>query len=381
MKFNYLINFTKINNFINFFNINNKLNINILDKYIAKQIIGIILLVAVALLSIDLFFNLVNELRVIGRGTYSLERALTYLLLTAPSRFYTSFPWAALIGTLIALGMLANHRELVVMRAASISVYRIAWSVIKGAAILTFFVVLLGEVAAPIAERVAQNTRSLALSGGQSLQTPFGLWIRNDQEFIHIKTVKANGELGGITRYQFDKHRKLKEVSYATSAVKQKEGWRLNQVESTRFNKNQTKTIKAESILLPTLFETEILETATVKHPERLSLRALWLTIHQRAKNELNTQNYELAFWAKIFQPILILIMVFIAVPFVFGPLRSATMGFKILAGILVAYLFHTLNGMFAPLALVYQVPPFFAVLLPLLLFSAVGWGLLKRVK
>lgn len=357
------------------------MNMNLLDKYLAKQIISIILLVAVALLGIDLFFNLVNELKLVGRGSYSLFTALNYLFLTSPTRLYAMFPWSALIGTLVALGMLANHRELVVMRAASISVQRIAWSVIKAACILTVFVVILGEVVAPIGERIAQNKRSMALSGGQSIQTPYGLWIRNGHEFIHIKLVRANKELGGVTRYRFDSNRKLKEVSFAETAYKEKKGWKLNNVCGTKFTHNRTEKFKIDSILVDNLFDAEILETASVKHPERLSLRALWRTIHQRAKNELNAQNYELAFWSKIFQPFLILIMVFIAVPFVFGPLRQATMGFKILAGILVAYLFHTLNGMFAPLMLVYHVPPFLAVLLPLFAFGGLGFGLLKRVK
>lgn len=356
-------------------------SLHIIDRYIAKQIIGFILLASVALLGIDLFFNLINEVKVIGKGNYSMRVALGYIALIAPSRFYAMFPWSALIGSLMALGSLASHRELVVMRAASVSVYRIAWSVIKAALILTFFIVLIGEAIAPISERAAQNKRSLALSAGQSIQTSYGLWIRNDQEFIHIMTIRSNHELCGVTRYQFDAERKLKSVSHAEVAYKEKGGWRLLRIRGTKISSQRTESFYIDSLLVPKLFEAEILETAAVKHPERLSLKALWRTIHQRAKNELNSRNYELAFWSKIFQPVLILVMVFIAVPFVFGPLRSATMGFKILSGILVAYLFHILNGMFAPLALVYQVPPIVAVLIPLLVFSGLGFGLLKRVK
>lgn len=357
------------------------MKIAILDKYLAKQVILTILLVSLVLLGIDLFFNLVTELKVIGKGTYTLEGAFSYLALTAPSRLYMMFPWAALLGTLVCLSMLANHRELVVMRASSISVYRIAWAVVKGALILTIGIVILGEGFAPIGERIAQSNRTLALSGGQSIQTPYGLWIKQGKDFIHIRMVRANGELVGVTRYQFDENRKLKEVSTAESATKEKNGWQLNHIQGTRFNNDHTEIIKIEKQKIPELLEPDILETATVKHPERLSLIALWRTIQHRSKNELNANNYELAFWSKIFQPLMILIMVLVAVPFVFGPLRSASMGLKILVGIGVAYLFHTINGMFAPLALVYQVPPLFAVLIPLMMFTMVGFVLLKRVK
>jgi lipopolysaccharide export system permease protein len=170
-------------------------------------------------------------------------------------------------------------------------------------------------------------------------------------------------------------------VSIAETAVKEEQGWRLNKIQGTKFGPLKTEVLKTDKLIVPSLLEPEILETASVKHPERLSLMALYRTIEHRSKNELNAKTYELAFWRKIFQPGLIIIMVFIAVPFVFGPLRSSGMGYRIFTGILVAYVFHTFNSMFSPLAMVYQVPPIIAVLLPLMLFASVGFALLKRVK
>lgn len=354
----------------------------ILDRYIARHVITFILLVSLALLGLDIFFSLINELKAVGRGSYTLGTAFGFIALTAPTRLYTMFPWAALLGTLISMGALANNRELVVMRTATISVVRITGSVVKAAVLLTIVIVILGEVFAPFGERIAQNKRTLALSGGQSIQTPQGMWVRQGQDFIHIRNVYGNGELTHVTRYQFDHDRRLKEVTVAESAIQQPEGaWQLNNIKGTRFLGNRTEIIQEKSKIIPELLDTEILETAAVKHPERLSLPALWRTIQNRSKNELNAQAYELAFWNKVFQPILIVLMVFLAMPFVFGPLRSASHGLRILVGIFVAYLFHTINGLFAPLAMVYQAPPLIAVLLPLMIFGGIGFYLLKRVK
>jgi len=352
----------------------------ILDKYIAKQIILTILVVALALLGFDLFFHLVHELKVVGKGQYSLPIALGFLALTMPTRLYMMFPWSALIGSLISLGVLANHSELVVMRTAGISVLRITWAVLKAALILLIFVVFLGEGIAPMTERWAQAKRTFALSGGQTIETAFGVWVRQGQEFIHIQTVRANGELQGVTRYQFDNNRKLKKAIFANKAVPDEDQWRLEQVKGTAFSEKGTQVFQEETQIIPHLLEPEILQTAAVKHPERLSLLALWRTIHHRLKNELNAENYELAFWSKIFQPIVILMMVFLAVPFVFGPLRSVSVGSKALVGIFVAFTFHTLNNLFAPLAIVYQLPPILAVLLPIVVFSGLGFWMLRRL-
>lgn len=353
----------------------------ILDNYIAKHIIIAILIVAFALLGFDLFFKLVDELKLVGRGQYTLSTTFLFLLLTIPSRLYAMFPWSALIGSLIGLGALANHSELVVMRTASISVARITWAVLKAAFVLMFFVVLLGEGVAPITERLASDKRTLALSGGQTIQTDFGLWVRQGREFVHVQTIRSDGELLGVTRYQFDEKRRLTKATFAERAAFADNVWHLYRVQGTAFLDDKTTRFKTDTQMVENLLEPEILETALVKHPERLSLPALFRTIQHRTKNALNTQSYELAFWTKVLQPVVILMMVFLAVPFVFGPLRTGSQGRRAVIGILVAFLFHTTNHLFAPLAVVYQLPPILAVLSPVIVFSGFGIWMLYRTK
>lgn len=353
----------------------------ILDNYIAKQIIVMILIVAFALLGFDLFFKLVEELKFVGRQQYTLSTAFIFLMLTIPSRLYAMFPWSALIGTLLGLGVLANHSELVVMRTASISVARITWAVLKAAFIVIFFVMVIGEGIAPITERLASDKKTSALSNGQTLQTDFGLWVRQGQAFIHVQTIRPDGALLAVGCYQFDAHRRLTKALFAERAVLVDNRWHLYQVSGTEFLHDKTRHFKEETQIMQNLLVPEILETAIVKHPERLSLPALFRTIQYRTKNALNTQTYELAFWTKVLQPLVILMMVFLAVPFVFGPLRTGTQGRRIAVGILVAFLFHTANNLFAPLAVVYQLPPILAVLSPIIAFSGIGIWMLYRAK
>lgn len=353
----------------------------IIESYLGKQVIVFILLVTLALLGFDLFFNLVYELKFVGRGQYTLAAAFTYLLLIIPGRIYMLFPWAALIGTLIGLSLLANHSELVVMRTVGISIARITYAVLKAAFILMLLAVFLGEGIAPFTERLAQDKKTLALSDGQTIQTAFGLWVRQRKEFIHVQAVRSNGELLGVTCYQFDNHRKLKTALFAQSAIKNGKGWILQQVQGTRFLPNKTEVFQEKQQPVSYLLNPEILKIAMVKHPERLSLLALMRTIRHRTRYALNTQAYKLALFTKLFQPIVILMMVFLAVPFIFGPLRSASTGFRVVVGIIVAFLFNTVNHLFAPLAIVYEVPPLLAVLVPIGVFSAVGFWILWRTR
>lgn len=355
----------------------------IINLYIMKQLIKVILMVAMALIGFDYFFHLVQELKVVGKGDYQLSNALIYLALTIPSRLYELFPWAALVGALLGLGALANRSELVVMRSSSISTLRITMIALKAAVCVMLAMLVVGEWIAPAAERFADTKRTSALSGGQSIQTHSGLWVKQGTTFIHIDSIQNDNELWGITSYQFDTEYRLRESLFAEHANLVDKAWHLHKVRGTRFLKEDkgTQTFEDARQIVPHLVDPEILEAARIKHPERLSLPALWRVMHYRTEQQLDAQSYTLAFWTKIFQPLAIIMMVFLGICFIFGPLRSVSMGSRLVCGILVAFLFHTLHHLFAPLAIVYQVPTVLAVLLPIVVFAGLGAWMLYRVR
>ena len=353
----------------------------IIDRYIMRQVLLSVSMAALALAGFDYFFNLVQELKVIGKGQYHLAEAFSYLLLTMPSRMYTLFPWAALIGSLMSLGALANRSELVVMRTGGLSVFEITGAAIKAAACLTIFMFVLGEGFGPQAEHFAQARRTWHLSGGQSMQTEAGLWIKQGLSFMHIQKIGSGGEVIGLTRYQFNQHYDLEEALFAGSARLVDQDWILEAVQGTRFLGSKTESFAHATQVMPALVDSDILEAAMVKHPERLSLLALWKMMRHQSQNQLDDRAYALAFWLKIFQPLVIMMMVFLGAPCIFGPLRSVSMGSRLVAGLLIAFFFHTLNQILAPIAIVYQFPPILAVLLPIVFLSALGFWALYRLR
>ena len=91
--------------------------------------------------------------------------------------------------------------------------------------------------------------------------------------------------------------------------------------------------------------------------------------------------NYQLAYWQRIIQPFTTVVMMILAIPFIFGPLRSSTMGSKLLAGATVGFGFHIINRFFGPFSQVLQWPPIIAALGPTLLFAGIGIFLMRRVR
>ncbi len=57
--------------------------------------------------------------------------------------------------------------------------------------------------------------------------------------------------------------------------------------------------------------------------------------------------NLQVAFWQRLAQPFTTLVMMMLAIPFIFGPLRSSTMGLRFIAGALMGFGFHMINRLF----------------------------------
>jgi lipopolysaccharide export system permease protein len=71
--------------------------------------------------------------------------------------------------------------------------------------------------------------------------------------------------------------------------------------------------------------------------------------------------------------------MLLMALSFIFGPLRSVTMGARVILGVLTGFGFFVSNEVFGALSLVYQLPPFLGASLPSLVFAVFSMYLLQR--
>lgn len=120
------------------------------------------------------------------------------------------------------------------------------------------------------------------------------------------------------------------------------------------------------------------LSVATVK-PEALSIQGLVEYVDYLDNNQQDAVRYELALWRKVVQPISVGVMLLMAFSFIFGPLRSTTMGARIIMGTLTGFGFFIANQLFGPFAMVYNLPPLLGALLPSFLFAAVATYLLRR--
>lgn len=351
----------------------------IIDRYLAWSVISGTLLTLGILLPLLGVVILADEIDAIGVERYGLADALLFMLLSLPRYAYQIFPIATLIGALIGLGALASRSELVAMRAAGLSVWRIVRAGLMGGLLLAAFAVLIGEVVAPLTEQRGIELRRQALSGDVAQQTPDGFWAIDDETYVNIREIRSGTSLRDIFIYRVDPIQGSLIATHAAGASYRDGHWELEEIARSRVSAAGVEVERIARAGWDSLLDPGLLKVV-VANPHALPVWGLYKYIRFMAINKQDAGAYEVAFWGKVVHPVLTLSMILIATPLLLGSSRSAGMGRRIFAGVLVGILYYLVSRTFAYLALLFGMNPFVAAIAPPLLFVSGALLLLRRV-
>ena len=350
----------------------------ILDLYVARTLLGTVTVTLSVLIGLSALIKFVEQLRKIGEGDYDMLVAFLYVILSLPRDLEQFFPMATLLGGLIGMGVLASNSELVVMQAAGLSRWNIINSAMKSTLVMILVVMAVGEWVTPISETKAKQIRTEAISGGSLFSSDKLVWAKDGERFVSIGQVVSQDALKDIRIYTFNPDLSLQSISYANSGAFDDDGWWLNNVDVTSFTEQQITSESFERKRWNSTLTPDKLGIVAVK-PEALSITGLVDYVNYLKSNDQDPARYELALWRKILQPVSVGVMLLMALSFIFGPLRSVTMGARVIMGVLTGFGFFILNEVFGPVSLVYQLPPFLGAILPSLLFAAIAGIMLRR--
>ncbi len=350
----------------------------ILDFYIGRIIASTTFITLAVFVSVSGIIKFVEQMRAVGRGNYDLAHAALYVLYAVPRDVEIFFPMSALIGGLIGIGMLASNSELVVMQAAGLSRLDIIKSVMKTAILLIFVSMAIGEWLAPSGEARAREIRAQAISGGSLISANNGIWAKDGDYFVNIGEVLDQGKLNKIQLYRFNDKLKLESWLSAKTASYQEDKWLLEDVVDTRLENKVIITKKYGQQVWKSSLTPKKLGVVTVT-PESLSIRGLVNYLDYLEANDQDPSRYQLAFWRKLMQPFTVAVMLLVALSFIFGPLRSVSMGARIMMGVFTGILFFLCNEVLGSLSLVYQLPPILGAIVPSLMFVSIAWYMINK--
>ena len=378
------------------------------DRYLGKTLLLSMLTALVGLVGILVIFTFLDQIEDM-KNDYTIWTGVQYVAWSLPRIIYDALPFAILIGSLTGLGSLASRAELIVMRAAGISTWRILGAAMQPALALIIAGLLVGELLLPDFERIARLLKEDATE--LNITPQGGFWYREGNRFMHFRVVNPDGTLRDITQYTIDTPagtdsdtsaktdtrtvtktaRDITPGQGLSMTFRAKRGhysppdsdtpghWVLHEVTLTQLDSSSMRTRSLSRLSWNTNLTPDILSTDILVKPEKMSMLELRTKIKHLQKQGLSGRKFVLGLWGKLLQPLASLSLVLVAVSFIFGPLRETSMGLRVLSGIIIGIMFKFLQDLLSPASLVFGFSPLIATLTPICICLGVGYLLLKR--
>ena len=137
------------------------LDLYILKKFL-KSLLGAIFAFSVIVLVVDF---VERGWRMIERYQVGFDIMALYYVNYMPFYIILAFPVAMLVSTLFSMGSLAKNRELDVMKASGLSLYRIALPILAAAFILSLGIMFFAEFVLTDCERRKDEIMQINSSG------------------------------------------------------------------------------------------------------------------------------------------------------------------------------------------------------------------------
>jgi len=318
--------------------------VNIIDRYVYRTVIAYTAMAMAVLLTLGALFVFISEQSDIGVGNYSAGDALLFTFLNVPQQAFELLPIGAMIGALMGLGNLAAGSELVVTRASGVSVWRFAWPVGLAGVTLALAMFGLGEYAAPPMAQFAKREKTTAKLADVSFAGQSGAWVKDGNLILRVQTGEVGQVFGGVSLFVLNGETELASVQLAERiSIGEPGKWHLHNVLTTRFGADHIDAGSTPELTIKSTVNPAFLGLAATD-PDLLTLRGLAGYIDHLRRNNLETASFEIGFWSRVARMFAVVVVTLLALPFVFGPLRTTGAGTRTVIGVLLGVLFFLIT-------------------------------------
>ena len=351
-----------------------------LDRHIGLSFLRSFLLIFTILVALFSLLELISQLDDVGKGNYQIKDVLIFIGLTLPRRMLELMPISTLLSSVVALGILADHGELLAMQASGVSVRRICGSVLGTGAILILLTGLLAEMIVPPLDQLARKKRALAVSGTGFTLTKQGFWARRGNSYIHVGKTLADGVAANVDVFETDGKGRLAVFTHAREAnIRSGNQWILKDITRKTFTETGLKTTYLQNLALDSFLSTDQVEVLEIP-ADSLSAADLFRYAEALRESGQNADRYALALWRKLGVPLTTGAMVLLSLPFVFGSNRRVTAGKRIMLGSFVGIIFYFGDQVIVNIGLLLSINPIITAMLPVFLISVAALWRLRRM-
>ncbi|GKS86257.1 LPS export ABC transporter permease LptG [Acidovorax sp. SUPP1855] len=362
-------------------------------RLIYREALSAVAFVTLGFLALFFFFDMVDELRWVGRtgpDGYQLSHAMLFVALSIPSHLYELLPITVLIGTIFVMARLAQSSEFTIMRTSGLGPWRALRTLLVlglGFVMLTFAV---GDYIAPMTDRAAQLVKARHL--GQLTTGATGAWLKERQGThsmaVNVRALSPDGGMLNIRVFEFDANGRVASTLQAASGTVGNDLWELKQVKRSVFHRSgeaeaRVERLQEAELRWPTRISADMVSAALLK-PDRMATIDLFQYIRHLEANGQSAQRYEIEFWRKVFYPLSCLVMVVLSLPFAYLHFRSGGIAGYVFGGVMAGISFFLLNNVFGYAGNLQNWSPWLTAAAPGLIYSvlslaAFGWLVLRR--
>ncbi len=350
-------------------------------KMIYRDIASTVGFVTLAFLALFFFFDMVDEFRWVGTGTYQLKHAVLSVALNIPTHVYELLPITVLIGTIFVMARMAQTSEFTILRTSGLSPWQALGSLMSIGIAFVVLTFAIGDYVAPAGEQASQLLRAQRFGQLSTGQT--GAWLREKREdgmaAINVRSISPEGELQQVRIFSFDGQGRIQKQLTAGGGSFGDGSWKLRQVQEQHYflgdgNKARVEVKNLPDVDWPTTVTRSMVAAAVLK-PDQMSTYDLFRYVDHLEANGQSAQRYEIELWRKVFYPISCLVMVVLALPFAYLHFRSGGITGYVFGGVMAGISFFLLNNVFGFAGNLQNWPPMLTAAAPGIIYSLLSLG------
>ena len=350
-------------------------------KMIYRDITATVGFVTLAFLALFFFFDLVDEFRWIGTGTYELKHALMSVALNVPAHVYELLPITVLIGTIFVMARMAQNSEFTILRTSGLGPWQALGSLLSIGLAFVALTFAIGDYVAPAGQQASQLLRAQRFGELSTGRT--GAWLREKRDdgmdAINVQAINPNGDMQRIRIFSFGGDGRIQKQLSAAGGNFEDGAWKLHQIEELHYFINGEKNARVETRKLadmdwPTSVTRNMVAAAVLK-PEQMGTYDLFRYVGHLEANGQTSQRYEIELWRKVFYPISCLVMVVLALPFAYLHFRSGGIAGYVFGGVMAGISFFLLNNVFGFIGNLQNWSPVLTAAAPSLIYSLLSLG------
>lgn len=368
-----------------------------LNLYIARRFLTVTFGAFVAVFLLIATVDLVELMRNSGGSRAGFADMAGMALLHAPAISITAAPFTVLLSSMTCFAMLARSSELVVTRAAGVSVWLLLTPALLTAIALGVIVVtIFNPLAAVLTTRFeALESRYFERSSSRLSVSADGLWLRQGgsggQTVIHAQRASAMlDRLWSVNVFQFDRDNRFYRRIDARSARLADGAWRLSgvrrwdllalEIDNAGASDIATRPELADEMRIPTDLTTESIQES-FSPPTTISFWKLPKFIRQLETSGFSSNRHRLHWYGLLSVPVVFFAMVLIGAAFSMRHLRFGGLGYMALGCVLSGFAYFFLSDLAAALGASGAVPVLIAAWAPPISAVLFALGLLLHLE